>query len=202
MLAAAQPPTHRPVWLIVLALAMLLFGGLTLIEGLLTIRDPKALSRLTPRDVALTSSQEEIVRKIAAINAGVIDRHQGALRLKAAFGIVFGLWTLYATAAVLSRDRHGRVLALTTAVLGTAHRLAVVPLVVGMAREAAEITGPLLAELAAGADSPGASLAEVVHRMEIRRQVVAAAVGIGWWLLVFLYFGGRRGRELYGLPPR
>ena len=38
--------------------------------------------------------------------------------------------------------------------------------------------------------------------MVIRRQIISAAVGIGWWLLVFFYFGGRRGRELYGLPPR
>lgn len=200
-MASAQPPTNRPVWLIVLALAMLLFGSLTLVEGLLTIRDPNALARLTLRDVAMTASQEEVVRRIATIDDAIIARHRTALRLNAGFSIAFGLWTLYATAAVLSRDRHGRMLALATAVLGSAHRLAVLPLVIIVAHEAAEETGPLLAELARAAGTAGASLAELARQV-IRRQIVSAAVGIGWWLLVFFYFGGRRGRELYGLPPR
>lgn len=200
-MASAQAPTNRPVWLIVLALAMLLFGSLTLVEGLLTIRDPKALARMTLRNVAMTPTQEEVVRRIATIDDAIIDRHRTALRLNAGFSIAFGLWTLYATAAVLSRDRNGRILALATAVLGTAHRLAVLPLVIGVAREAAEATGPLLTELARGAGTAGASLAEVAEGI-IRRLIISAAVGIAWWLLVFFYFGGRRGRELYGLPPR
>jgi hypothetical protein len=181
---------------------MLLFGSVTLVEGLLTVRDPKALARLTLRDVAMTASQEEVVRRIATIDDAIIARHLTALRLNAGFSIAFGLWTLYATAAVLSRDRNGRTLALTAAVLGTAHRLVVLPLVITVAREAAEATGPLLVELAGGAGSAGASLAEVAQRMVIRRQFISAAVWIGWWVLVFVYFGGRRGREVYGLPPR
>ena len=71
-----------------------------------------------------------------------------------------------------------------------------------MPRESGEATAPLLTELAGGAGSAGASLAEVAQRMIIRARSISAAVGIGWWVLVFLYFGGRRGRELYGLPPR
>jgi len=201
-MASAQAPINRPVWLIVLALAMLLFGTLTLVEGLLTIRDPKALARLTLRDVAMTPDQEELVRRIATIDDAIIARHRTALRLNAGVSIAFGLWTLYATAAVLSRDRNGRMLALTTAVLGVVHRLAVLPLALGVAREAAEATGPLLTELAGGAGTAGASLAEVAQRMVSRRQIISTAIGVGWWLLVFLYFAGRRGRELYGLPPR
>jgi hypothetical protein len=201
-MASAQAPTDRPVWLIVLALAMLLFGSVTLVEGLLTIRDPKAPARLTLRDVAMTASQEEVVRRIATINDAIIARHLTALRLNAGFSIGFGLWTLYATAAVLSRDRNGRMLALVTAALGTTHQVVILPLVITVAREVAEATRPLLVELAGGAGSAGESLAEVAHRMVIRRQVISAAVWIGWWVLVFLHFGGRRGRELYGLPPR
>ena len=201
-MASAQAPTNRPVWLIVLALAMALFGTMTLVEGLLTIRDPKAMVRMTLRDVAMTPSQEEVARKIVTIGDAIMARHRTAVRLHGGFSIVFGLWTLYATAAVLSRDRHGRMLALATAVLGTAHRLAVLPLVIGVVGEVAEATGPLLTDLAGGAGSTGASLAEAAQRMVIRSVVISAAVGIGWWMLVFFYFGGRRGRELYGLPPR
>jgi hypothetical protein len=201
-MASAQPPSNRPVWSIVLALAMALFGSLTLVEGLLTIRDPKAMARMTLRDVAMTPSQEEVARKIATIGDATMARHRTAVRLHGGFSIVFGLWTLYATAAVLSRDRNGRMLALATAVLGTAHRLAVLPLMIGVAREVAEATGPLLIERAGGAGTAGASLAEAAQRMVITSMVISAAVGISWWVLVFLYFGGRRGRELYGLPPR
>jgi len=182
-MASAQAPTNRPVWLIVLALAMLLVGTLTLLEGLLVIRDPQVLARLTPRDVAMTPSQEEADRRTIAINDAIIARHRTALRFDAGFSIAFGMWTLYATAAVLSRDRNGRVLALATAALGTAHCLAVLPFALAVAREAADATRPLLTEVS-------------------RRQIISTAVSVGWWLLVFFYFAGRRGRELYGLPPR
>lgn len=201
-MATAQAPSNRPVWLIVLALAMALFGSLTLVEGLITIRDPKAMARMTLRDVAMTPSQEEVARKIATIGDAIMARHRTGVRLHGGFSIVFGLWTLYATAAVLSRDRNGRMLALATAVLGTAHWVVKLPFVIGVAREIGEATTPLLTELAGGAGSAGASLVEAAQRMIIRSLVISAAVGIGWWVLVFLYFGGRRGRELYGLPPR
>jgi hypothetical protein len=201
-MASPQAPTNRPAWMIVLALAMALFGSVTVVEGLMTIRDPKAMARMTLRDVAMTPSQEEVARKLATVADAIMARHRTAVRLHGGFSIVFGLWTLYATAAVLSRDRNGRMLALATAVLGTAHRLAVLPFVIGVAGEVADATGPLLTELAGGAGSAGASLAEAAQRMVIRSLVISAAVGIGWWVLVFSYFGGRRGRELYGLPPR
>ena len=65
-MATAQAPSKRPVWLIVLALAMALFGSLTLVEGLITIRDPKAMARMTLRDVAMTPSQAEVAHTIAS----------------------------------------------------------------------------------------------------------------------------------------
>jgi len=200
-MASAQAPPNRPVWMIVLALAMALFASATLVVGLLTMRDPKEVARLTLQDVAMTPSQEEVARKIAKIDDAIIDRHRMAIGVNAGFSIVFGLWTLYATAAVLARDRNGRMLALVTAVVGTAHQLAVLPLVIGVASEAAAATGPLLAELPGGPGGAGSSMADMARHM-VSRHVLSTAVGIGWWLLVFLYFGGRRGRELYGLPPR
>ena len=62
---------------------MSLFGSLTLVEGLLTIRDPKAMARMTLRDVAMTPSQEEVARKIATIDDAIIARHRTAVRLNA-----------------------------------------------------------------------------------------------------------------------
>ena len=49
-MSRAQPPTHRPPWMVVLAATMLLSGGLTLVGGLLMVRDPRAVARHTVRN--------------------------------------------------------------------------------------------------------------------------------------------------------
>jgi hypothetical protein len=113
---------------------------------------------------------------------------------------VLGAFVLYAAAAVLSRDRNGRMLALATAYLSMAYHLNALVLWVRMAKETIDAAGPLLAEITAtvgkqttGHD-PGLLAATVVARPP-----TVALVGIGWCLLLLVYFGGRNGRELYGL---
>jgi hypothetical protein len=34
----------------------------------------------------------------------------------------------------------------------------------------------------------------------VARPPLLAAFGVGWCVLLLIYFGGRRGRELYGIP--
>src|SRR5262245_60258580 len=77
----AQSPPNRPIWMVVLATTMLLFGGETLVEGLLTVRDPKALVRHASRSQARTPAEEEVLRKLEPIRDGIIDRHRAALRV-------------------------------------------------------------------------------------------------------------------------
>jgi hypothetical protein len=33
----------------------------------------------------------------------------------------------------------------------------------------------------------------------VAKPILAAVIGIGWCGMILVYFGGRRGRELYGL---
>jgi hypothetical protein len=188
--------------MVVLAATMLLYGGLTLVGGLLMVRDPKAVTRHTIRNVARAPVVDEAVSKLEPILDRIVDSHKVALRIDAVASIVFGLFTLYAVAAVLSRDRNGRRLAVLTAVFGIAYQLAELPLSVRMAKETVAAAGPLLADImAAGGEGAGRTQAELVAMLDAAaaRSPLLAAIGIGWCLLLLLYFGGRHGRELYGL---
>ena len=201
----AQPPTHRPAWMVVLAGTMLLYGGLTLVGGLLMVRDPKAVTRHTIRNVARTPAVDEKVRQLEPILDAVTDRHRVGMRVDAVASIAFGGFALYAVAAVLSRDRNGRRLALLTAVLGIVYQVGELPLSIQISREVVAAAGPLLAEIiGAGGEAAGRSQAELVATLDAAaaRAPLFAAVGVGWCLLLLVYFGGRRGRELYGLPRR
>jgi len=196
----AQPPTHRPVWMVVLAATMLLSGGMTLVGGLLAIRDPGARNAL--RNVPRPPAAEEAARKLEPILDSVVDRHRVALRVDSIASIAFGLFTLYAVAAVLSRDRNGRRLALLTAVFGIVYQLAELPLKMHIAKETVAVGGGLLAEImSAAGEGAGRTQAELTAAQYTAAALLAAA-GVGWCLLLLFYFGGRRGRELYGLSAR
>jgi hypothetical protein len=202
----AQAPTHRPVWMIVLAATMLLHGGFTLVAGLLMIRDPGAVARQVVPNVPRPPEAEAAVRQLEPIMDAIIARHRAALRVDAIASLVYGLFTLYAVAAVLSRDRHGRLLAVSTAIFGIVYQLAELPHSTRITREIVTAAGPLLAEMmAASGDGAGKTQAELVATLDAvsaARAPVLTALGVGWCLLLLLYFGGRRGRELYGLPLR
>lgn len=195
----AQPPTHRPVWMIVLAATMLLFGGRDLVSGLLALRDPGA--QFSIRNVARGPAAEEAARKLEPIVAGVIDRHRPALRAMAIVSIALGAFILYAVAAVLSRDRNGRRLALLTAIFGIAYVLAGPPLTLSVWKEFVVAGGPLLLEsLSAAGQAVAQTQAELLAALHMTAALVVVA-GLGWCVLVLVYFGGRRGRELYGIRP-
>lgn len=192
-----QAPTHRPVWMIVLAATMLLFGGGTLVGGLLSVREPQARNAI--RNVPRPPAAEEAVRKLEPILEEVVNRHRAALRVDAVASIAFGLFTLYAVAAILSRDRNGRRLAVLTAVGGIAFQLAELPLKMKIASETVAAGGPLLGQIMTAAGDGGSHTeAELITALHAAAGLFAAA-GVGWCLLLLVYFGGRRGRELYGV---
>lgn len=191
--------------MIVLAATMLLFGGLTLVSGLFIIRDPAAVTHRTIRNEARAPAADEAVRKLEPVLDAIIARHRAALRVDAIASIAFGLLTLYAAAAVLSRDRHGRLLAVLTAVFGIAYQLAALPLSTRIARETVAAAGPLLAEIMmTTGEGAGRTQAELLAKLDSATApaVLLTALGVGWCLLLLVYFGGRRGRELYGVPVR
>jgi len=188
--------------MVVLAATMLLSGGLTLVSGLLLVRDPRAAVRHTIHNVPRTPAVEEAVRKLEPILDGIVERHRTGLRIDAIAMVGFGLFTLYAVAAVLSRDRNRLRLAVLTAVFGIVYQLAELPLSVSIAKETVALAGPLLADIIiAAGDAAGRSQAELVAALNTTaaRSPLFAVIGLGWCLLLLIYFGGRRGRELYGL---
>ena len=101
------------------------------------------------------------------------------MRIDAVASIVFGAFSLYAVAAVLSRDRNGRRLALLTALFGIAYQLGELPLSVAMARETVAAAGPLLADImAAGGEGAGRTQAELKAMLD----ATAARSALAAWL--------------------
>ena len=207
-MTAAKAPTHRPTWLTVLTSTMMLYGGLTLIGALVTLREPKAVPVMALENVARASDQTEMAQKMDALSDEIVAQHRGAVRLGAFISIGVALLTLYAVAAILSRDRNGRMLALVTGWTGIAYHLGSLPLGVRMARQAAVGGAPLLAQvlIASGKEPPeitAADLTAKLHAVIVAPPFVAAGIGIVGCLALLAYFGGRRGRALYGLdqPP-
>jgi hypothetical protein len=185
--------------MVVLAATMLLSGGMTLVAGLLALRDPAAGNVL--RNVPRPPAADEAARKLEPILDEVVGRHRVALRVDSIASVAFGLFTLYAVAAVLSRDRNGRRLALLTAVFGIVYQLAELPLKIHIAKETVAAGGTLLAEMmSASGEGAGRTPAELMTALYTVAALLAAG-GVGWCLLLLRYFGGRRGRELYGLRP-
>jgi hypothetical protein len=185
--------------MVVLTVTMMLFGGQTLIEGLLTVRDPKAIVRLVGQAQVRTPLEEESQRKLEPIRDAVVDRHRLALRIDAVLSIGLGCFVLYAAAAALSRDRNGRRLAMLSAIFGFAFFVASLVLWVRMAKDTVDAAGPLLAEIAANATHGASRASTQLGTAVVARPPLLAAVGVGWCVLLLIYFGGRRGRELYGI---
>jgi len=185
--------------MVVLAATMMLFGGQTLIEGLLTVRDPKAIVRMVGQTQVRTPLEDEAQRKLEPIRDAIVERHRLALRIDAVVSIAMGAFVLYAAAAALSRDRNGRRLALLTAVLGFAFFAGSLALWVRMAKETVDAAGPLLTEIASNATRGASRSSAQLGTAVVARPPLLAAVGVGWCVLLLVYFGGRRGRELYGL---
>ena len=194
-----QAPSHRPVWMIVLAATMLLFGGGELVGGLMALRDPGARNAI--RNVPRPPAAEEAARKLEPILDDIVARNRQLLRADTIVSMAFGVFTLYAVAAVLSRDRNGRRLAVLTAIFGIAFQLAELPLKMHIARQTVAAAGPLLSDvLTAAGEGARRTEAELVGALNMVAALLAL-LGVGWCVLVLVYFGGRRGQQLYGLRP-
>ena len=119
---ASRPTTHAPAGLDGRARGDHAAVRRAELVGRLADASRSGRSRNAIRNVARPPAAEEAARKLEPILDG--DRRPppgGVARRTPIASIAFGLFTLYAVAAVLSRDRNGRRLALLTAMLR--HRL-------------------------------------------------------------------------------
>jgi hypothetical protein len=200
----AKSPQHRPPWLVLLSSFTLVYGGVMLVSGLETLRDPRAATHFPLRQ-ALTPAQEDLLRQILDIGAHVAATHARAIRANAAAALPVGLLLLFAAASTISRDRRGRKITLAAAWAGIVYQLASLGLTFPLIREYARLAAPELAQLVAlQADGPGANATpEVAAQAVVGFPVLTTALAIAGSLVLIRYFGGRRGRVLYGLeaPP-
>ncbi|MBC8133522.1 MAG: hypothetical protein H7X95_11125 [Deltaproteobacteria bacterium] len=204
----AQVPTYRPTWVLIMASVMLLAGGYSLVAGLLKLRDPSIVLTVGNSDAAGSDTDVQLNRQLAAARAAAVAPHRGTVRLEAVFEIVLALFTLYATAAVMLRDPNGRALALGVGALGIVYQLGTLPVYVSLMRDYAELGAAPLAQMvmrsAAGSSTPDA--AEVTSRLRsaiVGGPVVVTLISVVGSLVLLAFFGGRRGKALYGIngPP-
>jgi hypothetical protein len=225
--AGPSAPTHRPPWLLILSSITLVYGGLMLVSGLTALRNPAAAAKF-PMTRPLAPEEEALTRELMSVSSEIVARHSGAIRARAALSMVVALFMLYSAAAALSRDRHGRTATLIAAWLGIAYQVGTLPLVIPIASDYAQSSAPILIRMVA-ADNPGnaadkgaatggapavtaageksdptrpETLAGFTQTVFLGVPIATALLGVLGSLLLISYFGGRRGRALYGLPPR
>jgi len=196
-----RSPDHRPAWLVLLSSLTLVYGGVLLVSSLDTLRDPRAAAH-HPATRPLTPAEEEIAKEILEVGTRVATAHARAIRANAALSLPVALLMLFAAASTISRDRRGRQVALAAGWTGIVYQLGTLALTFPFVREYAALTAPLVARLVAlqsdGADG-GASPEAVAKVVVAAFPVFTSAVSILSSLVVIRYFGGRRGRVLYGL---
>ena len=204
----AQAPTDRPTWVLILSSVMLLAGGYSLVAGLLKLRDPTVVLSVGMTDVAGSDAAVQLNRRLAAARAAAVLPHLSTVRTEATLEVVLALFTLYATAAIVSRDRHGRALALGVGALGIIYQVGTLPVYLSLMHDYAERSSDLLAQVilqSAGQTSTltPAEIAGRLHSAIVGGPILVAAVGVLGSLVLFAFFGGRRGRALYGMdgPP-
>ncbi len=199
----APPTSRRPVWLSVMSAAMLVYAGMSLVDALSLLRRPQAATAAAIEDVARATGQVEAARRLAGVSQAVVAAHPVAVRLEAGATAVVALLTLFAVAAIFSRDRRARRATLAAGWAGIIDQLGALPFAVAMARRAAEAGAPVLQHVLAqnGKEMPGLAPADVTAALRaavIMMPVLRAGMGIAWSLALLIFFGGRRGRAVFG----
>jgi hypothetical protein len=92
---------------------------------------------------------------------------------------------------------------MVTAIVGIVYQLGGLPLAVAMARQAASEGSALLSQavIDSGREPAGFTAAQLPHLMVVPA-ILAGVLGALSCLVLLYYFGGRRGRALYGLETR
>ncbi|HTA19126.1 MAG TPA: hypothetical protein VK989_07520 [Polyangia bacterium] len=196
----AKSPERRPPWLVLLSSFTLVYGGVMLVSSLDALRDPRAGTHFPVRQ-AMTEPQEALLRQIVDVGARIAAEHARAIRFNAAAALPVGLLLLFAAAATMSRDRRGRQFTLLAAWVGIAYQILSATLTFPLIRQYAREAAPQLAQLVAmQAGGPAANATpEVAAQAVIAFPLFTTALSILGSLVLVRYFGGRRGRVLYGL---
>ena len=164
----------RPTWVVVLAMAMLIYGGQLLVTAAGVLRG------LPPSALSASGGVSPAVQEMAARVASRVAAHPVAVTVNAVSKLVLALLLLYAVAAVLSADPRARGATLLAAWAGIIHQFG----------------DGLFLFLVVWPHSPA-------HLVFVTAGVVVGTslLGVAFSVLLLTFFGGRRGRGVFG-PQR
>jgi hypothetical protein len=190
-MVASPPRRPRPTWVVVLAMAMLAFGGHLLTVGIGGLGRPATLP---------TSDAAVELQGIGAIVSSLAEAHPVAVRLNAISKVLLGLLLLYAVAAVFSSDPRARKATLVAAWVGIAYHFANGVFAFLVVRPGVVQAAPLLASLVASRRGPGAPALSGADMISLHDVFIVGTglAGVAFSVLLLTFFGGRRGRGFFG----
>jgi hypothetical protein len=209
--ASGQPqlPAQRPTWMVVLASLMVVFAFHLFLGGLdeLTGGPPHIAERASSGAPVAKGSPEATEALRRALASARAAANPTLLRIRGASNLVFAALLVFAVAAIATRDRRGRPVALLAAWVGVGYHVLGAALFIAVERSGLLATGnEWIEQLAALATRPGA---DPLTPQEARAGVGAllvvwpvglALLGVGFSAAIIAFFGGARGRSYYGVP--
>jgi hypothetical protein len=204
---ARSRKSERPVWVVVLAVAMLLFGGQLLLGGLTILRGFSQEVVRTPEAgagaVHEPAGAAAALADMQALRSSLAQAHPVAVRMNALSKIALGMLLLFAVAAVFSSDARARGVTLLAAWLGIGYQISDAIFLFVVVRQGMVAAAPtLLATLAAsqGAGGGGATPPSVQDLLSAADLIIVGTglPGLLFSVLLLVYFGGRRGRAFFG----
>jgi hypothetical protein len=204
------PAGQRPIWVVLLASVMVVVAFNMFLGGLSALADGP--SGLAGGSMDGDGAGIEAGAASRALQRAVVLAFQRVdpvlLRGYAAAKLALSALMLFAVAAIATNDRRGRPATLAAAWVGIAYYIAgalfFIMFVRGRLMDAAadwarEVHGLHDPSFPAGSPEEVLSWA---RQMLVIVPVGAALLGVGFSVLLIAFFGGRRGRAFYGLPPR
>jgi len=196
--AWAKPPPRpegRPIWVVVLALAMLVLGGLFLISGFNQLADP-GYQRAVDPNASVQDAQDR--RAMNEALARAFREHPTEVRVNALSKVAAGLVLLLAVAAVFASDIRARKAALLAGGIGVAYQIGDLLFYFAVYRKGVIAGAPALMNLAAR-QNPGRvpTAGAVISAFDVM-MVGVGVLGILFSVVLLTFFGGRRGRTFFG----
>lgn len=195
-----RAPQHRPPWLVLVAALMLISATRLGLSGLLTLSGSGSAAG---GSTALVVSPEEAAAKaVESAMQRVEQTHSRAVKTHAVVQIGIALLVLFVVSAIFTLDPRGRKMALVAGWVGVSYHLANAAFGIAILRpEILRMAPQMIAKLSAAA--PGAKIDDAMlgtfRVLSIMMPLLAAGFGIMFCVVILVFFGGQRGRRLYGL---
>jgi hypothetical protein len=199
--AAAPARGPRPTWVVVLAMAMMVFGGHLLTGGVSILRAiPEQSGAVEP------PTGNPTLDDVRAVRASFALTHPTAVKLNALSKLALALLLLYAVAAVFSSDRRARTATMVAAWVGIGYHVGDALFLFFVVRKGMVAAAPMLASWAASQAGPGKATPSAGMLMSLTDGLIVGTslVGVAFSVLLLAFFGGQRGQRFFnaGGPPR